>query len=113
MDEPIAIRRLAAEPLDLPLRVPFGIAGGAQDVARNVLVRLELADGTLGLGEAAPFPAYNGETQAQALAALRAAEEWLRGGSGRRHGSRSGLARSRGNVSRTRGNGERRGAVRF
>lgn len=75
----IAIRSLRAEPLDLALRAPFGIAGGAQDVARNVLVRVELADETVGLGEAAPFPAYNGETQAQALATLRAAAEWLPG----------------------------------
>lgn len=85
----IAIRSLRAEPLDLALRAPFGIAGGAQDVARNVLVWVELADGTVGLGEAAPFPAYNGETQAQALAALRAAAEWL---PGREAGLAGGLA---------------------
>lgn len=77
MNDRIAIRRLSAEPLDLALHAPFGIAGGAQDLARNVLVSLELADGTVGLGEAAPFPAYNGETQAQALAALRRGAEWV------------------------------------
>jgi len=73
MPESITLTRFSAEPLDLPLHVPFGIAGGAQDVARNALVTLELADGTIGLGEAAPFPAYNGETQALALSALRLA----------------------------------------
>lgn len=61
---------LEAGPLDIPLHTPFGIAGGAQDVARNVLVTLELSDGTRGVGEAAPFPAYNGETQEQALRVL-------------------------------------------
>lgn len=67
------IRRVEAVPLDIGLHVPFGISGGAQAVARNVLVTVELADGTLGIGEAAPFPAYNGETQEQALAVLAAA----------------------------------------
>jgi L-alanine-DL-glutamate epimerase-like enolase superfamily enzyme len=36
-----------------------------------VLVRVTLADGTVGLGEAAPFPPSGGETQETALAALR------------------------------------------
>lgn len=58
---------LEANPLNLPLRVPFGISGGAQAVAHNVLVKVTLADGTVGYGEAAPLPAYNGETQPQAL----------------------------------------------
>lgn len=55
---------------DARLRKPFGIAGGAQEVARNVLVRVELDDGSIGHGEAAPFPAFNGETQASTLAAV-------------------------------------------
>ncbi len=60
--------------LDVPLIEPFAIATGAQPVAQNVLVELRLADGTRGYGEAAPFPAVTGETQAStvdALAALR------------------------------------------
>ncbi len=65
-----SIAKLTFRPLDAKLRKPFGIAGGAQDVARNVLVRVELDDGTVGHGEAAPFPAFNGETQATTLAAL-------------------------------------------
>ncbi len=36
-------------------------------MARNVLVVAHLADGTRGWGEAAPLPAYNGETQALVL----------------------------------------------
>lgn len=72
MSPPEAIVDLRFRPLDVPLLEPFGIATGAQHVARNVLVELELGDGTVGLGEAAPFPAVNGETQEQVLAALPA-----------------------------------------
>ena len=68
------IRALTAEPLDIALHTPFGIAGGAQDIARNVLVTVELDDGTLGRGEAAPFPAFNGETQHMALSAVEVAQ---------------------------------------
>lgn len=57
---------------DVPLHTPFGIATGTQHVAHNVVLRLRLRDGTVGLGEAAPFPAVNGETQADALQALEA-----------------------------------------
>jgi L-alanine-DL-glutamate epimerase-like enolase superfamily enzyme len=64
------IMRLEAEPLDLPLREPFTIATGRMDAVHNVLVRVTLADGTVGLGEAAPFPPSGGETQATTLAAL-------------------------------------------
>ena len=56
----------------MELTEPFGIASGAQVVAKNVLLELELGSGHTGLGEAAPFPAVNGETQADALAALEA-----------------------------------------
>jgi L-alanine-DL-glutamate epimerase-like enolase superfamily enzyme len=74
-----ALRALRFSPLDVPLREPFGIATGAQVVAANVLVRVELADGTVGLGEAAPFPAVSGETQAEVLAALPRAALALEG----------------------------------
>ena len=65
--------------LDIPLYVPFGISGGAQAMANNVLVTLELDDGTTGYGEAAPLPPYNGETQAGTLAVLEQARGWLVG----------------------------------
>jgi L-alanine-DL-glutamate epimerase-like enolase superfamily enzyme len=64
------IANLAAEPLDIELSEPFGIATGAQLQANNVLVRLELDDGSAGLGEAAPFPAVSGETQQLVLETL-------------------------------------------
>lgn len=66
------IRDLTFQALDIPLFVPFGISGGAQPAANNVLACVKLADGTIGYGEAAPLPPYNGETQADALRALAA-----------------------------------------
>ena len=68
---PTSIVRLDADPLDIALLEPFAIATGRVDDARNVLVRVTLADGTVGLGEAAPFPPSGGETQETALAAVR------------------------------------------
>ena len=79
LSSPTRIRSIEAEPLNIPLLAPFGISRGAQEVANNALVTVELADGTRGYGEAAPFPAYNGETQSAALAALREARDWLPG----------------------------------
>jgi len=55
------------------LTMPFAIAGGGMDVARAVIVRVELGDGTIGLGECAPFPAVSGETVTTTIAALRRA----------------------------------------
>ncbi|MCE9612741.1 MAG: dipeptide epimerase [Lentisphaerae bacterium] len=74
------IREVGAQRLDIPLFEPFGISGGAQAVARNVLVTVELKDGTRGYGEAAPFPAFNGETQAGAEAAVASVRGQLEGG---------------------------------
>lgn len=79
---PTIIRSVEAARLDIPLLVPFGISGGAQAVANNVLVTLTLEDGTIGYGEAAPLPAYNGETQAQVLAALKKIGDAVVGGYG-------------------------------
>lgn len=67
------ITAIDARPFDAALHEPFGIAGGAADVARNVLVVVELADGTVGYGEGAPLPPYNGETQRSTLDAIAAA----------------------------------------
>jgi len=75
---------LEAGPLDIPLSEPFGIAGGAQVLAKNVLVRVTLEDGSVGIGEAAPFPAVNGETQTLALDAAIRAAELVRGSDARR-----------------------------
>lgn len=76
---PTTITSVAATHLDLPLTEPFAIATGAPTVATNVLVRLTLADGTVGLGEAAPFAAVSGETQASSSKAIESARAWLVG----------------------------------
>ncbi|MBX3189755.1 MAG: dipeptide epimerase [Labilithrix sp.] len=74
----MSITALRARALDVPMKKAFGIAGGAQEIARNVLVEIELASGERGWGEAAPLPAFNGETQAGALAtALALVEEMV------------------------------------
>lgn len=75
---------LTATPFDVELSEPFGIATGTQAAANNVLVRLRLADGSQGIGEAAPFPAVNGETQEQALSAIERLRPLLVGADARR-----------------------------
>jgi L-alanine-DL-glutamate epimerase-like enolase superfamily enzyme len=77
--QPTSIRSVRVAALDIPLLEPFGISKGSLEVAANALVTVELADGTLGYGEAAPFPAYNGETQSGALSLLSVAANWLPG----------------------------------
>jgi len=67
---PTTIVALSAEPLDVPLLEPFAIATGRITAARNALVRVRLANGVEGIGEAAPFPPSGGETQETALAAV-------------------------------------------
>ena len=69
------IESLAWEDMDLPLKVPFAIAAGQQDVAANLLVKVTLVCGVSGYGEAAPFPAFNGETRASVRAALESVRE--------------------------------------
>lgn len=70
MTTELCIRAVRATRLDIPMKRVFGIAGGAQEVARNVLVEITLASGARGFGEAAPLPAFNGETQEHALDAI-------------------------------------------
>jgi L-alanine-DL-glutamate epimerase-like enolase superfamily enzyme len=75
---PTVITALETRTFELELNEPFGIAGGSPDLARIAVVQLRLADGTLGLGEAAPLTAYNGETLEGALQAIEAARPlWL------------------------------------
>jgi L-Ala-D/L-Glu epimerase len=76
---PLRIVGIDTQVLELELTEPFGISGGTQDRASFVLVRVALEDGTVGLGEAAPLPAYNGERVVDALAAIDAARPRLLG----------------------------------
>lgn len=75
----IGIQSVTFEPLNVPLNEPFGIATGAQHRAENVLVRLTLEDGTVGLGEAAPVPHISGESQGDVLRVLSDVGDALRG----------------------------------
>jgi L-alanine-DL-glutamate epimerase-like enolase superfamily enzyme len=93
LERMLTIIELVARAFDVPLVTPFGIATGTQEVANNVLCTLRLSDGTLGLGEAAPFPAVSGETQAQVLGALDALGAVLPGQDAERYRHVAGLAR--------------------
>jgi L-alanine-DL-glutamate epimerase-like enolase superfamily enzyme len=73
------LTELTIRRLDVRMREPFGIATGAQHVAENLLVELGFDDGTSGTGEAAPFPAVNGETRERAETVLEAARAALLG----------------------------------
>lgn len=61
------LHSLTFHAVDFPLIAPFGIATGAQTVAENVLIRLELDDGTVGWGEAAPVFHISGESREDVL----------------------------------------------
>ncbi len=63
---------------DVALHEPFGIATGAQLLAENVLVRLKLEDGTVGLGEGAPVSHISGESRPDVLSALSEVEPLLK-----------------------------------
>jgi L-alanine-DL-glutamate epimerase-like enolase superfamily enzyme len=76
---PTTITAVEASAIDIALTEPFAIAKGAPAVAANVLVRVTLADGTVGLGEAAPLTAVSGETQGRSLRAIESTREWLAG----------------------------------
>jgi len=82
-DRSSTIIDLSTETFELELNEPFGIAGGSPDLARIAVVKLRLADGTLGLGEAAPLTAYNGETLERAISAIDAARAVLVGADAR------------------------------
>jgi muconate cycloisomerase len=68
---PLAIRRVDAIPLALPLVKPVKMAAETVTHARNLLVRIEAQDGTVGWGEAASAPTMTGDTIAGLVAAVR------------------------------------------
>jgi L-alanine-DL-glutamate epimerase-like enolase superfamily enzyme len=67
----LRLTKLSFHPITTPLTESFGIAGGTQELAANVYVRAQLSNGTHGWGEAAPFPAFDGQTQAGTLKVLQ------------------------------------------
>src|SRR5436853_7201384 len=76
---PTTVRNVTVEPLTIPLLEPFTIATGSVTAARNVLVTVELRDGSVGYGECAPFPPSTGESQETALAAALGCADLLKG----------------------------------
>ena len=56
--------------MDIPITDPFVVATGARTIAENVFLRVTLANGEQGYGEAAPFPEIGGETRESCLRAL-------------------------------------------
>lgn len=100
------IVQLHYEALNIPLIEPFTIAIGRLDHVRNVLITVELENGAIGYGEAAPLEPINGENQATIMATLAAlrgliigrdALEWrsisaaMRGVFSVQHAARAGL----------------------
>lgn len=82
----LVIRRVDAIPVELPLRKPVRMAAETVTHARNILVRIEAADGTAGWGEAASAPTMTGDTLGGLTAAVRdhlaplliGADAWMR-----------------------------------
>src|SRR5262245_7746994 len=68
---PLIIVRVDATPVALPLRQPMRMAGETITHARNIVVRIEAADGTVGWGEAASAPTMTGDTLGGLVAAVR------------------------------------------
>jgi muconate cycloisomerase len=83
---PLAISRIEAIPLALPLTKPVKMAAETVTHARNLLVRIEAQDGTVGWGEAASAPTMTGDTIAGLVSAVRdhlapvliGADTWMR-----------------------------------
>jgi muconate cycloisomerase len=68
---PLVIRRIDAIPVALPLKSPMKMAGITITTAENLLVRIELADGAVGWGEAPSAPTMTGDTLGGLVAAVR------------------------------------------
>jgi muconate cycloisomerase len=83
---PLAIHRVDAIPLALPLTKPVKMAAETVTHAHNILVRIEAQDGTVGWGEAASAPTMTGDTIAGLVSATRdhlapvliGADAWMR-----------------------------------
>jgi muconate cycloisomerase len=83
---PLLILRVDAIAVALPLVKPVKMAAETVTHARNVLVRIEAQDGTVGWGEAASAPTMTGDTIAGLVAAVRehlaplliGADAWMR-----------------------------------
>jgi muconate cycloisomerase len=70
-ERPLAIRRVDAIPVALPLKTPVRMSAETVTAAQNLLVRIEAADGTVGGGEASSAPTMTGDTLGGLVAAVR------------------------------------------
>ncbi len=68
---PLVVRRIDAIAVALPLKSPMKMAGITITKAKNLLVRVEAADGTVGWGEAPSAPTMTGDTLGGLVAAVR------------------------------------------
>lgn len=76
---PSSIIRIEYWPVDISITDPFVVATGARTVAENVFLRVTLASGAQGYGEAAPFPEVGGETRESCLFTLHQLSKTLLG----------------------------------
>ena len=85
LSEPIEIRRVEPIRVALPLAKPMLMAGVRIEIADNVLVRIESADGWVGWGEATAAPTMTGDLAESLVAAVRYLSPLLVGKDARQH----------------------------
>lgn len=73
------IKMVSVEPMNIELDEPFTIATGTKTSIENACVTIELENGVVGYGEAAPLEPVNGENQATVLATLNSCVDFLKG----------------------------------
>lgn len=69
----VPVSRLSVKEWNIPLEEPFSFALGTVSEIENALVTVEAEDGTVGCGEASPFPPVTGETQGSVMSIVRQA----------------------------------------
>ena len=69
------IEQVEITPLAVPYHRPISISVGTISIAKNILVKVYVDEGIIGLGEVSPFiPTYSGERQETAVAVLH---QWI------------------------------------
>lgn len=76
---PFSITNVSAWSLKASLNQPFRIATGEHNHLENIFLRIELADGSQGFGEAAVATHITGETVEETLNNLQTHGSWLEG----------------------------------
>uniref|UniRef100_A0A7N0RDV3 Dipeptide epimerase n=1 Tax=Kalanchoe fedtschenkoi TaxID=63787 RepID=A0A7N0RDV3_KALFE len=73
----VKVKRAEGRTLNVPLISPFTIASSRLDTVRNVAIRVELEDGSVGWGEAPVLPHVTAEDQPLALTKVHEACQFL------------------------------------